>query len=240
MSSAKMPTKFIGGAKHKNNSRPTSAIFQELAYFYQSFTDDMIDRFFNCVSIVLHPIFLTTLGMIVIIGLTMPGAVSTQLMLLGFSVGYTIALPMIFIGFARIIGYVSSLRMMERRERIFALTVAAVCAFAFQHILNNWHAPAVMRMYVMGSAVMLTMAAIITHFSRVSLHTIGWGGMTALVSYLSYLQPGMSGLLAASVLLSGLAATARLKLNEHTSWQIYIGFVLGFAVIWITFIISSL
>lgn len=200
----------------------------------------MIDRFFNCVSIVLHPIFLTTLGMIVIIGLTMPGAVSTQLMLLGFSVGYTIALPMIFIGFARIIGYVSSLRMMERRERIFALTVAAVCAFAFQHILNNWHAPAVMRMYVMGSAVMLTMAAIITHFSRVSLHTIGWGGMTALVSYLSYLQPGMSGLLAASVLLSGLAATARLKLNEHTSWQIYIGFVLGFAVIWITFIISSL
>ena len=97
-----------------------------------------------------------------------------------------------------------------------------------------------MRMYVMGSAVMLTMAAIITHFSRVSLHTIGWGGMTALVSYLSYLQPGMSGLLAASVLLSGLAATARLKLNEHTSWQIYIGFVLGFAVIWITFIISSL
>lgn len=200
----------------------------------------MTDRFFHCVSIILHPIFLTTLGMIVIIGLAMPGAVSTQLMLLGFCVGYTIVLPMIFIAFARIIGYVSNFQMRERRERIFALTVAAVCAFAFGHILNNWHAPAVMHSYVLGSAVMLTMAAVLTHFSRISLHTIGWGGMTALVSYLSYLQPGMSGFLAATVLLSGLAATARLKLNEHSPWQIYVGFALGFIVIWITFIISSL
>ncbi len=77
-------------------------------------------------------------------------------------------------------------------------------------------------------------------FTRISLHAIGWGGLTALVSYLSYLHPGLSGLLAATVLLSGLAATARLKLNQHSPWQIYVGFALGFIVIWITFIISSL
>lgn len=200
----------------------------------------MTDRFFYCVSIILHPIFLTTLGMIVIIGLMMPGAVSTQLMLLGFCAGYTIVLPMVFIAFARMIGYVSNFQMRERRERVFALTVAAVCAFAFGHILSNWHAPAVMHAYVLGSALMLTLAALMSIFTRISLHSIGWGGMTALVSYLSYLHPDLSLLLAVTVLLSGLAATARLKLNEHSPWQIYVGFALGFIVIWITFIINSL
>ena len=102
----------------------------------------MTDRFFYCVSIVLHPIFLTTLGMI-------------------------------FIAFARMIGYVSSFQMRERRERVFALTVAAVCAFAFGHILNNWHAPAVMHAYVLGSALMLTLAALMSLFTRISLHAIG-------------------------------------------------------------------
>ena len=200
----------------------------------------MTDRFFNCVSIVLHPIFLTTLGMIFIISILMPGAVSTQLMLLGFCAGYTIVLPMIFIGFARVIGYVSNMQMRGRRERVFTLTVAAVCAFAFGHILGNWHAPAVMRLYVTGSAVLLTLAALLSLFSHISLHAIGWGGLTALVSFLSFTQPGLSGLLAVTVLLSGLAATARLILNEHTPLQIYSGFAVGFVTVWIIFIISSL
>lgn len=200
----------------------------------------MANRFFNGISIALHPIFLTTWGMIIIIWLILPGALFSQWMLLLFCAGYTIVLPLIFIAFARMLGYVSDLRMRNRRERIFTLVVAGVCAAAFGHILGSWHAPFIMRTFVMATAIMMIVAALLAIFSRISLHAIGWGGMAALVSYLSLSQPGLSGMLATVVILGGLAGTARIYLNEHKPWQVHVGFAVGFFTIWIAFIIIPL
>ena len=197
----------------------------------------MVNRFFNGVSIALHPIFLTTWGMIIIIWLMLPEALPSQWMLVLFCAGYTIVMPLVFIVFARMLGYVSDLRMRGRRERIFALVVAGVCAAAFDHILGSWHAPSIMRMFVIATAAIMIMAALLAFFSRISLHAIGWGGLVALVSYMSMLHPGLSLLLAIVVLLAGLVGTARIYLDEHKPWQVYVGFIVGFFATWIAFII---
>lgn len=197
----------------------------------------MRNKIFTCISIALHPIFTVTLGMIIIINVLLPGALLSQWMLLLFCAGYSILMPIAFIGFARILGYVSDLRMRQRRERIFALVVNAISIIAFCRLLSSWHAPSVMQMFVMGTAVALFIAAVLSFFARISLHAIGWGGLTALVSFLSFSHPWISALLAVIVLLAGLAGTARLYLNEHSPWQVYLGYFIGFASIWVAFII---
>ena len=80
------------------------------------------------------------------------GNVATQWVLIAFCAGYTILLPLAFIGFAKLIGYVDSIRMRRRRERVFVLVVTGVCTFSFAHILGNWHAPMIMRIFMTDGA----------------------------------------------------------------------------------------
>ena len=200
----------------------------------------MVNRLFNYISIALHPIFLTSVGLMLIMSEVLTGSLATQWMLIAFCAGYTILLPLAFIGFAKLIGYVDNIRMRRRRERVFVLVVTVVCTFSFAHVLSNWHAPLIMRVFVMATAITLTIAALVSIFTSISLHTIGWGGFTALVSYLTFAHPEISGALALVVLLSGLVATSRLKLGEHTLLQVYLGFAIGFITVWTIFIICTL
>ena len=191
----------------------------------------MASKIFNCISIILHPVFMLTLGMIIIISVLLPGSLSSQWILLTFCAGYSILMPLAFIGFARILGYVDDLRMRSKRSRVFALVVNAISIYAFGHLLANWHAPSVMQIFVMGVSITLVFAALMAFFTRISLHAIGWGGLTALVSFLSFSHPWISPLLA------GLAGTARIYLDEHKPWQVYAGYAIGFFFIWIAFVI---
>ena len=170
----------------------------------------------------------------------MSGTILAHWMIIAFCAGYTILLPLAFIGFAKLIGYVDNIKMRRRRERVFVLVVTAVCTFSFAHVLSNWHAPVVMHAFVMAIAITLAIAAFVSIFTRVSLHTLGWGGFTAMISYLSFTHPDMSVALALTVLASGLVGTARLKLGEHTQLQVYSGYTIGFITVWTTFIISLL
>ena len=184
--------------------------------------------------------FAVTFGILLIMWVLLPGLNQSFIMLTLFCLAYTVVMPLVFVGAAWKMGFVSQLKMRKRGERIYALATTAICTFAFGHMLGGWHAPVTMRMFVHGASIMMAVAALLALFSRISLHTIGWGGLTALVSYLSFYYSNMSVALALMVLASGLVATARLRLGEHTPSQVYAGFIVGFITIWITFIISSL
>lgn len=199
-----------------------------------------MNKIFNCVSVIFHPLFAVTFGVLLIMGVLLPGLNQSLILLLLFSAGYTVALPLLFIGVAWKLGFVSQLKMPKRGERTYALATTAICTYFFGHALGGWHAPVTMQVFVMGAAIMMTVAALLALFSRISLHTIGWGGLTALVSYLSFSYSNLSIALALTVLVSGLVATARLRLDEHAPSQVYAGFIVGYITIWITFIISSL
>ncbi len=201
----------------------------------------MTQRFFNCVSVILHPVFLTTIGIILLTIWLLPAVPEkSKLMLIGFSASYTIVIPLCFVALARITGFIESFNLRRRNERIISLIVTAVCLFFFSNMLKTWHAPLQMRAFVIGTVILMLIAAALTFFTRVSMHAIAWGGITALVSHLSFHVPNLSMFLAIVVLLSGLACTARLYLNEHLPRHIYTGFLIGFATIWSTLFILSL
>jgi hypothetical protein len=67
---------------------------------------------------------------------------------------------------------------------------------------------------------------------------IGLGGIVGLIISLSLtLHSNVIGYLMLFLLLSGLAATARLLLGSHSPAQIYTGFAVGFSVMFFTLFI---
>lgn len=178
--------------------------------------------------------------MILLTSRLLPSTAYSHWLIIAVSAGYTVFVPLAFIAIARMAGFVSEFQMHRRKDRIFSLLVTCGCAFSFSYVLGGWHAPVIIRSFVSGSAAMLLITALISTFSRISLHTIGWGGLTALVSYLSFAQPDLSWILAFVVVMSGLVGTARIYLEEHSPRQVYLGFLLGFVTIWSTFIINQL
>jgi membrane-associated phospholipid phosphatase len=75
-------------------------------------------------------------------------------------------------------------------------------------------------------------AAIVSYFWKISIHLIGIGGVTGMISALS-VKYGID-LLNLQILLlmiSGLTASARLYLGEHNPKQVYTGFIFGFLIV---------
>lgn len=64
---------------------------------------------------------------------------------------------------------------------------------------------------------------------KTSLHMLGIGGIIGFVIVMSYeYQLNFNLLIASLFLLSGIIALSRLKLNAHTTNEVYIGFLIGF------------
>lgn len=201
----------------------------------------MAQRFFYCISIVFHPVFLTTIGMILLTLWLLPGIpFKSSFMLAVICAAYSIAIPLSFIVIARLSGFIHSYQLKRRNERIMSLVITAVSIYFFHRVLVAWHVSPTIRHFVVGVIVLMLIAAALCFISRISLHTIAWGGLTALISYISFYKTELSVVLAVAVLLSGLVGTARLYLNEHKPIQIYSGYMVGFVTIWLTLIILSL
>ena len=74
-------------------------------------------------------------------------------------------------------------------------------------------------------------------FWKISAHMVGIGGLLGImITISSRLQINLHYLLIALVLIAGLVAFSRLKLNEHNSAQIYCGFLLGLVIQVVLFI----
>lgn len=198
----------------------------------------MAQRFFNCVSIVLHPVFLTTTGIVMLTIWLLPGVpFKSSFMLALLGAAYSMLIPLSFIVIARFLGFIHSYQLKRRNERIISLVITSVSIYFFHRVLIAWHVSPTIRHFVIGVILLMLIAAVITFFARISLHTIAWGGLTALVSYVSLYKEELSITLAVVVLLSGLVGTARLYLDQHKPAHIYAGYVVGFATIWLTLII---
>ncbi len=89
------------------------------------------------------------------------------------------------------------------------------------------------------STLLIGFTAIITIFWKISLHGIGIGGLVGFImglnqqSFLNYFEYVLPLLF----LISAIVLSARLKLNAHSPNQVYVGFVLGIFVSFVSFIL---
>jgi hypothetical protein len=86
--------------------------------------------------------------------------------------------------------------------------------------------------FLFASAISLLIIIIITYFWKISSHMAGMGGLAGLMLCLSYVfNTDTMYFLVIILLVSGLLASARISLKEHTPEEVYTGFILGFVVV---------
>jgi len=147
----------------------------------------------------------------------------------------TFLVPVMNVGFFRIMGSVRSLDFYERRDRvipfsIFAIFYAAITYFFYSKfrigLTDN-----VFRIMIVLDILVLVSAAI-TFFYKISIHTLCVWGFIGIILFLNKVSDTNLLLIpsVAMFLIAGAVMASRLQLNAHTSSEIWFGAAVGFAL----------
>ncbi len=202
----------------------------------------MEDKLARIISIVFQPLLVPTYTLLVIfslnsyISLIVPGQVKHVLMWIAFLT--TFVFPVVFILILYRRGMIKSLNMDDREERVFPLMVTGIFYFLMYYIVRQSQLDLVYNLLFLGSALLIILALIVSLYWKISMHMIGVGGMLGAligVGVTAYVDLVFYVIL--TTLVCGLVGFARLKLKAHTPAQVYAGFLAGFFLMLILFLV---
>ena len=149
----------------------------------------------------------------------------------------TFLLPALFIPVLYYFGLISKLEIDLRKDRLLPLiSTTIIYALAF-YFMQRISMPPILLKVIFSAIVVLVACTVITIFWKISLHSIGLGGLLGFVIYIG-INSNLNVLLVGFIIIivSGLVGSARLYLERHKPWQVYGGFLIGLVAVYITMI----
>ncbi len=186
------------------------------------------------ISIIFHPLLMSTIGLLIILNsgtyISYIPFEAKRVIFYLFLSG-TIIVPLCFIPIFLYFDVIENTKIDSPSHRFLPLLVTGMLYFSTYYILRKYPIPFI-NLFLLSSCVCVFINACITPWWKISSHLIGAGGLTGLVlSMFIRLNADISMLLIFSILIFGLVGFARLRLNTHTQFQVYGGFILGLAVV---------
>lgn len=137
--------------------------------------------------------------------------------------------PLLTVALLKGLGFISSIYMRTSRDRIIpyiACNIFFFWTYTIFHKQENY--PEILSSFWLGIFLASSAALLLNIYMKVSMHTIGAGGLLGLFLYLSFQQDMLMTWPFSAVLLTcGLVGTARLFLKSHNEAEIYVGFITG-------------
>ncbi len=205
--------------------------------------------FAKAVSIIFHPLFLISYVLFYlmmanpfIFGFSGP---KSQGLLIISVVTISMMFPLIAILMMKALGLIKSLEMEDKMERIGPLIVTGLFyMWLYVNIRNNNIVPEAFSFFILGSTIAVFIALLLNSFTKISLHTIGAGGLAAGMILIVYnwsyglvdipfafldFQLRISDRLIVMIVImvAGLVGTSRLYLGSHKVDEIYGGYLVG-------------
>ena len=143
----------------------------------------------------------------------------------------TFVMPVLFTMFLVQKKIIGSLELEKKEERKLPFIVTAFFYLVAFYLMRMLPVPEFFPLIILGAALVIIVGFLINLKWKISVHTMGIGGVLGLVWGLSeilYIQLTMLFILL--ILLSGIIGTARLIRGSHTQMQIYSGLLIGFAI----------
>ncbi len=172
-------------------------------------------------------------------------SIKSQNLIIFSVVATAIMFPLISIVMMKTLGLISSFEMVDKKERIAPLIVTGLFyLWLYVNIRNNDLIPDAFSFFALGSTIAVFMALFLNSFTKISLHTIGMGGMISGIlfiifrysyGYMDISLPWIEATLRLSdrvvmiivLIIGGIVGTARLALNAHKTDEIYGGYLIG-------------
>ena len=122
-----------------------------------------------------------------------------------------------------------SIYLRTQKERIIPYFVTMFFYWWMYYLSKNQtDQPAVLKFFYFGIFWSSIIGVIINNFIKISLHTIAAGSaLMAIILCSLYYQINLGLAISCTVLLTGIIATARLFVSNHTTFEIYTGLGLG-------------
>jgi membrane-associated phospholipid phosphatase len=141
----------------------------------------------------------------------------------------TIIIPLSLIPFFLYQKLILNIQLNNRRERFIPMIAGFLLYLFCYYLLKKIPVPPAYHSFILGSAVAVMSAIIMTFIWKISAHMVGIGGLTGLISFLIWsLRVDLQFFLILAIMGAGLIGFARLQLKAHNPAQVYTGFLTGF------------
>ncbi len=193
----------------------------------------MSDKIAKIISFILHPLLMPTLGMVFILNSGnymsyLPFEAKT--FLISIVILGTLILPLSMVPVFSYFRVISNIEIDKASERTFPLLITSILYFMTYYFTRRFPLP-IINAFLLAASLAVFINFLINLRWKISSHMIGLGGLTALMSALSFrLHVDITLFLIIGILISGLAGFARLQLQKHSSFQVYGGYFLGYLV----------
>lgn len=205
----------------------------------------MLDRFetgfAKVISVVLHPMLVTTWALVILFNLQsffvagIPLKAKWMIGVLVFIL--TGLLPMLLTLLMSRLGIIKSLHMEQREERIWPFVITAMFYYLAYYLMKQLDLSPVFIIFMLGAFATVVVGLLVSFFWKISVHMIGMGGLLGAFTGLSLkLMIDMPLLIIVLIALSGFTGFARLKLQAHTPMQVLAGFLAGFGIFTLLFL----
>ena len=192
-------------------------------------------RFFaQFISFIFHPIFIPTYAIFFLVW-SNPyefGQLGSydSLSIMQIVISYSVLYPLFIVVLMRLLDFIDNYELRDRKNRILVFIPTSFCFWwTFIVFLKSDHLE-VLSDVMLGATISICIALVITSvFSKISLHTIGMGGLFAIVLFsVNIAAKDVSFFLFATIFIAGLVGTCRMWLNAHNLQEVYNGYLLGF------------
>lgn len=193
------------------------------------------------ITILFHPLIMPTIGLLIILNsgtyLSLLDPSAKRAVLFVMALG-TLLFPLMMIPVLYYRNLISSLQSASREERFLPyLIILILYVITFVYFLRL-PLSKVIHAYVLSVSILLFLMMVVTLWFRICGHTAALGGIVGLIIALILLyETPLELFLAAAILIAGLVATSRLKLEVQRPVEVYTGFLLGFAVVLTTMLV---
>ncbi len=193
----------------------------------------MNNRFAQFLSIIFHPVLMPTYALLLIFRQSTYFAhtISNEIKFRLFEIILlnTLILPVVISYILVRRGWIKSLEMQQREERLFPYLSNLLLLLFSAYMIYALRLPRVFFLLTLGAAAAVVIAVIINTKWKISIHMVGLGALLGtLFGLSSFLLIDLRMVIILFLLIAGLVGVARLTLGAHRPSQIYAGFFVGF------------
>lgn len=219
---------------HYSLSEEYHIISEELMNLPDEMRHSKFLRFLSSlISYLLHPLFLLTYMAAAVCWLNVSGFAgitdATKWKWIGITAFNTIFFPLVTLLLLWKLKFVESIFLKTKKDRIIPLIANMIYYFwVYQVFSRSLHAPLMLNVLFLGAFWGIILLFLGNIFFKISMHTTAAGGMIGLMLVLmfagqiNFLIPFLIILL-----IAGMIGTARMILNSHTPFEIWMGYLAG-------------
>ncbi len=189
------------------------------------------------ISVLLHPLLMATYGcLLLFFGIRdtvydylTPLDTKWRISVIVFMFSFMFPVLNIFILYK--LKRLPSITLSAQKDRTFPYLMTSIFYFGLFYLMTDINIWPSLKLFIAGGGVAILLTAIINLRTKISAHMVGIGGLLGVIISVSYLiRFNMTPFYILIIIVAGFIGFARLKLEEHTTGQIYGGFLLGFVV----------